>query len=176
MKSFLALAVLGLAATTGFLLSAPVALADTITLTLTNPTQHVPPPGSTLSYFATVSAPLTNTGLEFLNGDEFSVAAHTTLNDSGYFNTFPLDLAPGQSFTGLLFTINFLSPILPGDYPGTFSITGGPTVNSDAVLATVSYDAQITPEPSTLLLLGTGLAGLLVALRSRRNIFPARST
>jgi PEP-CTERM motif len=174
MKSCFALAALVLSAT-GFLLLEPPALADTITLTLAKPTQHVPP-GATLSYFATVSAPATNTGFEFLNGAEFTVAAHTTLDDSGYFNTFPLELAPGQAFTGLLFTITFLPPLELGDYPGTFSITGGPTDSSNTVLATVSYDAQVTPEPSTLLLLSSGLAGLAIALRGRRNNFQVKRT
>src|SRR5579872_6928098 len=104
MTSKLALALSLLASTTAILLSAPVAHADSITLTLASPSQNTLP-GHTLSYIATVSAPTTNTGIEFLNGDLFSVSSPTTLNDSGYINNFPLDLTPGQSFTGGLFTL-----------------------------------------------------------------------
>jgi hypothetical protein len=175
MKRFPALAVVMLVSTTGFLWSTPVAQADTISLTLTNPIQQTLP-GGTLSYFATVSAPSTNSGLENLNGDFFSVSSPSTLNASGYINNFPLDLTPGQSFTGLLFTITFPALAKVGDYPGSFSITGGGTASSDATLATAAFDARVTPEPATFLLLGTGLVGLATALRSRRNLFPIKSS
>ena len=161
------------------LLSAPAALADTIDLTLTNPIQAVEPGvGGTLSYFATVSAPITNTGIENLNADEFSVSFSTTLDDSTGFQSasFPLDLNPGDRYTGLLFTITVPSTDAAGVYPGTFSILGGATVDSLDMLATVDYDAVVTPEPTSLLLLGTGLAGLAAALGGRRKISLAKRT
>lgn len=175
MKRFPAFAIIMLVSMTGFLLPTRVAQANTISLTLASPNQSIPP-GTTLSYFATVSAPSTNSGLEYLNGDTFSVSSPTTLNDSGYINNFPLDLAPGGTYMGLLFTITFPALTEVGDYPGSFSITGGPTSSSNAVLATVAFDAAVTPEPSTFLLLGTGLMALAAARRGRWNIFPVKSS
>jgi hypothetical protein len=175
MKRFLALAATILVSSTGFMLSTPSANANTLSLTLTNPSEGIPP-GGTLSYFATVSAPTTNIGLEYLNGDTFSVSSPATLNDSGYINNFPFDLAPGQSYTGLLFTIVFPSMARIGAYPGSFAITGGSTALANTVLATSAFDALVTPEPSTFLLLGTGLACLAAALRSRWNTLPANSS
>ena len=52
------------------LLLARPASADTITLTLTNPVQSGVG-GSTLSFDATVTAPGTNLGTVYLNGDNF---------------------------------------------------------------------------------------------------------
>ncbi|HEY4382196.1 MAG TPA: PEP-CTERM sorting domain-containing protein [Acidobacteriaceae bacterium] len=166
MKRFPALAVLVLASITGFLLSTPVALANTLSLSLASPNQPLTP-GGTLSYFATVSAPSSNVGLEYLNGDSFSVSPPSTLNDSAYLSTFPLDLSPGQTFTGLLFTLTFPSLTKIGDYPGLFSITGGTTPSATSVLATVTFDPRRTPEPSSWMLFGTGLVVLAVAMGRR---------
>jgi hypothetical protein len=174
MKSKLALA-LSLLASTTILLSAPVAHADTITLTLASPTQNTLP-GTTMSYVATVSAPSTNTGIEFLNGDLFSLSSPITLNDSGYINNFPLDLTPGQSFTGVLFTLFVPSTAKPGLYPGSFSITGGSNSSSNDVLATVTFNAAVAPEPSSLLLMGTGMVLLLGAATLKKNTLSAVRT
>ena len=63
--------------------------ADTIGLSLAAPTQSGTA-GSTVSFVATVSAPGTNGGTVFLNGDSFDVTSPLVLDDSGFFFDFPL--------------------------------------------------------------------------------------
>src|ERR1035437_1105960 len=130
----------------GLMLSMPLAHADSITLSLANPHQSSIT-GGTFSFFATVSAPITNSGIENLNGDSFFVSSLATLDDSGYINNFPLFLNPGDSFTDLLFTISIPGAAKIQDYPGSFSIIGGSSPDSTDVLATAPFDVNVTPEP-----------------------------
>jgi len=81
----------------------------------------------------------------------------------------PFFLDPGQSSTDLLFTIFLPANISFGDYSGIFSLYGGSTVSSDDKLAQVSYNISITPEPSSFVLLVTGIALPIVALWYRRH-------
>jgi hypothetical protein len=55
-----------------------------------------------------------------------------------------------------------------GLYTGTYQIIGGADSNAQDVLASENFDIQVTPEPSSLLLLASGLAGLAGTLRRRR--------
>jgi hypothetical protein len=163
----LPLAFLALAMFPALLSSTPRAFADTITLTLSNPDQSTIP-GTTTFFDATVSAPITNTGTEFLNGDSFSVESPGIFDDTG-FNSFPLSLAAGQSFTGLLFTIAFPPNTHLNTYLGSFDILGGPTESSLLVLSSSDFQVNVTPEPPSALLLGTALVGLLAAASLRRK-------
>ena len=77
------------------LLLAPAALADTLNFSISNPVQ-TGAPGTTFSFLASVSAPFSNTGAIFLNGDSFTLSGGTlTVNDSPFFNNFPLSVSPG---------------------------------------------------------------------------------
>jgi hypothetical protein len=168
MKRKLTLASMMMAAVT-VLLSTPAAYGDSLTFTLLDPSQLTPGgQATTLSFYATVSAPDTNTGIEYLNGDSYSVSP-TIMDDSNYQDNFPQFLDPGQSYTDLLFTIFVPANIALGDYSGTFTILGGSTDSSNDAIATASYDIGITPEPSPFVLLGTGISLLAAALWYRRN-------
>jgi hypothetical protein len=149
--------------------------ADTIDLSLSAPIQSGTA-GSTVSFDATVSAPESKGGTVFLNGDSFDVSAPLTLDDSGFFNDFPLSLDPGDSFSGTLFSIALPSNLAAGLYTGSFTILGGADGNAQDTLASVDWQVNVAPtgstvpEPESLMLLVAGLPGvaLLVQRKWRR--------
>lgn len=158
---------------TASLLSTP-AFADTISLSLDNPAQYSSG-GSVLSFVATVFAPNSNSGTVFLNGDSSNVDFPLTLSDDGFFFNFPFSLAPGESFTDVLFTLTVPGSITPGTtYDGFFAILGGADSNASNLLSTVSFQvnpqASPVPEPGSILLLATGLTGLVATVRRKRAI------
>ena len=138
-----------------FLPAAP-AWADSITLVLSQPTQ-TGGPGSTLTFDATVSAPLANSATVFLNFDNFGDnIPGSTIDDSGFLLNFPLSLDPGDSFTGTLFSVALPPGVAVGSYTGFFEIlgTGADSLNP---FATDNFQINTTPEPGTWVLLATGL-------------------
>ena len=174
-KISLTLSMLALAATMFF---SAQAYADTLNLLLTDPTQSGLP-GDTLSFTATVTAPGTNTGTVFLNGDSTNLDSPLQIDDSGFFNNFPFTLDPGQSYpgpsdNGLLFTIFIPTGTADSIYTGSFSILGGPDGSTLDVLDTATFEVDVTspstvPEPNTFLLLAIGLSGLAIAVRRKMS-------
>lgn len=146
------------------------ASADTLDLSLATPVGYGVP-GKSVSFYATVDAPITNSGTIYLNGDSFNVAGNLFLDDSGFLNNFPLQLNPGQSFTGLLFEVAFPMQTPVGIfYDGDFEILGGSNDGAFDTLATADFKVSPTPEPSTILLLGSGLLILAGAVRRRLSV------
>ncbi len=148
--------------------------ADTINLTLTS-SNATGTPGSTVTYSATLSAPITNTGLVYLNNDTISLnnPAGVTTDGTDLFFNFDEDLAPGQTESGALFTVTLPSAALGGLYGGDFILQGGANLSAQDTLDTTPFTlsvpsaASVTPEPASWLLLSTGV--LLVVGVSRRR-------
>jgi hypothetical protein len=151
----------------------PLASADTINLTLTNPVQSGVA-GSTLSFDATVVAIFDKLGPVYLNGDNSTTTGSLIVDDTGFLLNFPFVMSAGDSVTDLLFTVTLPAGLAPGTYTGSFSILGGPDPESQGLLDTADFTINATapsavPEPGTYVLMGTGVAALIFAGFTRRR-------
>ena len=139
------------------------AFADTIGLSLNAPAQPGTA-GSMVSFVATVSAPGTNGVTVFLNGDSFNASSPLTLDDCGFLFDFPLSLDPGESFSGVLLSIDLPASVAAGLYTGSFEILGGADSGALDTLGSVAFQVNVAPsavpEPESLMLLAAGLPGV----------------
>ena len=157
----------------GLSLSGAAAKADSLSLTIfpASQTAFVGDP-TPLVFDATVTdTDIVGSDPVLLEGDNItlnngptSLPVDDLVDDSPYFNNFPLSMGPGDTFTGELLDVTISDPTTPfGLYEGTFQILDA---NSNE-LAVADFSINVTPEPSSLLLLLTGMAGLAVTLRRR---------
>jgi len=135
------------------------AKADSLSIALTEAYQSGLP-GDVIAFDATVTN--NSSATENLNGDEFYVDSPLAVDDSPYFNNWPLTLGAGDSFSGLLFNVDIPDDADLDLYTGYFDITGGHYSTSESfVIGSANFDVQVTPEPPTWELMAMALAALL---------------
>jgi hypothetical protein len=164
-------------ASAGLLLSGPAARADSYTFVFTNPYQSAVV-GDTVEFDATIINLDSSNGL-YLNGDSMAwLDSPLTYDDTAFWTlafSAPLNPAgdPGDSYTGALFDVTVPLGTAAGTYEGEYQVLGGSSPGASDLLAdqdftiTVGSEASPVPEPSGLVLLLTGLAGLAGTLRRR---------
>ena len=151
MKSFSKMLVLPLTMVAS-LVAATAAKANPypLTIVLDSPFQ-VGVSGQTLDFTGTITDPATN-GVS-LGGDSFTISGLLRVNDNGYVNNAPFTLNATQTSGDIdLFTVTITPGTPAGIYAGVFDI-----LNGNSVVGEVDFDIDVTPEPGTILLLGTGL-------------------
>ena len=148
--------------------------ADPVTFTLTNPNQ-VGTVGSVLTFMGSLTnvAPPTAT----ITGDNFNGLPVTlTLDDTPFAVNFLGQSIAGASTLGPLsiFTVTIEAGTAPGVYNGVFSVLfdsdagAGQETNFQTFSITVQGETPV-PEPMTLLLLGSGLAGIVSMKFAKRR-------
>jgi hypothetical protein len=162
-------------ALSALLLSPARSQASTINFTLTQSSQSGAP-GDTLVFDGTLSNP--GTTPVSLAGDNLTTQATFLVgNDSAFINNTPVSLAPsgspGDSVGPVeLFDVTILGNATPGVYSTNFfNVIGGA---NNGLLATAQFTVTVTsaavPEPGVLLMLGTGIAAVVLIFRRRRKL------
>lgn len=160
------------------LLSAPAAKAYSYTFVFTNPDQSAVA-GDTVEFDAIITNLDSSNGL-YLNYDNTAwIDAPLTLDDTAFWAILPYPLSPagssGDSYTGALFDVTVPLGTANGAYVGEFQVFGGSSSDASDLLADQDFTITVVnaagtspvPEPSGLVLLLTGLAGLAGTLRRR---------
>ena len=143
--------------------------ADTLTLTFAEPNQSASTPG-VLSFTGTITAPAYTSSPTSLNADAFNLDQPYVPDGSAFANA-PVNLAAGESYTGVLFDIPLTDPLTAGNFNGSFILLGGADASSLDVLVTEAFSitvspsasSSVTPEPSSVLLFLSGATFLAAA-------------
>lgn len=156
------------------LVSAAPALADSYTLSLTNPTVSLAA-GSTYTFTGTITADAGNGADLSLIGASANGDDPLMFDTTDFYDDTPASLGVGQSYMGDLFTVTLPSTITAGSYVGYLNVelddaSGNALIESAKVTVDATTAVAATPEPGSWALLGTGLA----AVGMLRRRFAAR--
>jgi hypothetical protein len=171
MKMKFTLAVLCLLSASVPAMATPV---DTLTFTFSNPNQSAAAGGTVT--FTAMSTAGDNGGDVFINFDAINGDAAPYSVDDDFLFGYALSLSPGASFTGEVFTITLPSFATLGEvFYGTYTLQGGGDSAASRILDTETFSvttmaggpASVTPEPSSLALLVTGVMGTAGMMRRR---------
>jgi hypothetical protein len=164
----------------GLLLSGASAKADDLSFTINPLTQSVVAGDTTpLLFYAAVTDTdsLGSTPLN-LDGDAFNIVSEPAslpgndlLDDTGFWSNFSVTMDPQTSISDqLLLAVTISDPTTaPGLYEGTFQILdeNSNELGTADFAFTVTSASSVIPEPSSFLLLGSGLLALAGMVRRK---------
>lgn len=151
--------------------AAHAGVVEDITFTLDSPTLYVAPGGSIsfTGYFTNADQDASDAGIDvnFDSADSF-LPADASITDNFFGLLSPL--APNTESDDFdLFDISVADDDAPGTYQINDTFYGGIDDNASDVLTVITATVVVTPEPSTIALLGTGAAFLAFGFRRRRR-------
>jgi len=152
----------------GFLLAGTLAKADPLSVVFTPEAFQTGIGGETLTFDVDVTN-ISSSEIVNFNSDSLNInpAGNDLVTNDEFFANSPTSLNPGDSYEYEAFTVFIPAGTPIGLYEGSYEILGGPTYSDFGVVGSANFDVNLTPEPTSFLLLGTGLLALAVIARRK---------